>query len=106
MSSRSAGWTLALLAGGVWGVAFFSWGLPLPIPARVAATLLLLLAMSVASSAGRLAAGAFTLGMGITSAAVVIGTGEPLEWWIGVPVLAFVASVVLHAASLRGTRGP
>ena len=88
MGPRAAGWTLALLAGGVWGVAFFSWGLPLPIPARVAATLLLVLAMSVASPAGRLGAGAFTLGMAISSAIVVIRTGELLEWWSTVPVLS------------------
>jgi hypothetical protein len=106
MASRATGWTLACLAGGVWGVAFFSWGLPLPIPARVAATVLVVVAMSVASSAGRLAAGAFTLGMGITSAVVVIGTGEPVEWWSGVPVLAFVASVALHTVSVRATRDP
>ena len=106
MRSCAAGWTLAVLAGGVWGVAFFSWGLPLPIPARVAATLLLVLAMSVASAAGRLGAGAFTLGMAITSGVVVIGTGELLEWWSAVPMAALVASVALHADSLRGLRDP
>jgi hypothetical protein len=106
MGSRAAGWTLALLAGGVWGVAFFSWGLPLPIPARVAASGLLVLAMSLASPAGRLGAGAFTLGMGITSAVVVIGTGELLNWWSAVPVFALVASVALHAAARWGSCDP
>ena len=106
MRSRGAGWTLAPLAGGVWGVAFFSWGLPLPIPARIAATGLLVLAMSVASAAGPLAAGAFTLGMAITSAVVVIGTGELLQWWSAVPVLALVASAFLHASSPCGSRDP
>ena len=95
---------MAILAGGVWGVAFFSWGLPLPIPARVAATLLLVLAMSVASPAGRLGAGAFMLGMAITSGVGVIGTGELLEWWSAVPVVALLGSVALHAASFRGPR--
>ena len=104
MGSGMAGWTLACSAGAVWGVAFFSWGLPLPIPGRVAATVLLLLAMSVASRAGRLGAGAFALGMGITSAFSVIGTGELLEWWSLIPVLALAASVALHAAMLRGSR--
>ena len=58
MRSRAAGWTLALLAGGVWGVAFFSWGLPLPIPGRVAATLILGRSRPVvnADMAGRLTA--------------------------------------------------
>jgi hypothetical protein len=106
MGSRATGWTLAVLAGGVWGVAFFSWGLPLPLPARVAATLLLVIAMSVASPAGRLGAGAFTLGMAITSGVVVIGTGELVEWWSAVPVLALAASVALHADSLRRSRDP
>ena len=104
MRSRAAGWTLAVLAGGVWGVVFFSWGLPLPLPARFAATILLALALSVASPGGRLAAGAFTLGMAITSSVVVIGTGELLQWWSAVPVVALVASVALHAASFRGPR--
>lgn len=106
MSARVAGWMLALLAGGAWGVAFFSWGLPLPIPARAAATGLLVVALAVASANGRLGAGAFTLGMGITSAAVVIGSGELLEWWTAVPVLALVASVALHAAAHPGSRDP
>lgn len=103
MRSRAVGWTLALLAGGAWGVAFFSWGLPLPIPARVAATVLLVLAMSVASPAGRVGAGAFTLGMGITSAVLVVGTGELVEWWSAVPVIALLAGALLHAASPRGS---
>lgn len=106
MRSRAAGWTLALLAGGVWGVAFFSWGLPLSIPARVAATVLLVLAMSLASAAGRLAAGAFTLGMAVISGVVVSGTAEFLEWGSALVVVAVVASVALHAGSLLGTRDP
>lgn len=105
MASRLVGWVLALLAGAVWGVAFFSWGLPLSIPARAVATLLLVGALAVASAPGRLAAGAFALGMGVSSSFVVLLSGDLFEWWMLVPVIALLGAAVLHALSIGFLRG-
>src|SRR3990170_4581978 len=71
----AAGWAVGFIAGGVWGMAFFSWGLPLPIPARVLATVLLVAALAAASRGGMLAAGAFTLGMGASGSLLVASSG-------------------------------
>jgi hypothetical protein len=104
--SSVAGWTLSLLAGGVWGAAFFSWGLPLTIPMRVATTVLLLLAIATASRGGMLAAGAFAIGMGASSSLLLASSGMLLvEWWGLVSVTALTVGVGLHAAALSREAG-
>ena len=96
------GWLLGLCAGGVWGVAFFSWGLPLPIPARVVGTVVLVAALAVTSRHGLLAGGAFALGMGATSGLVVVSSGLLFAgWWGVVPASALLAGLALHATALR-----
>ena len=96
-----AGWVVGFTSGGVWGMAFFSWGLPLPIPARVLVTVLLLLALSASSRPGMLAAGAFALGMGATSSLMLALSGSLLtEWWGLVPATSLVGGVGLHAVVL------
>ncbi|HYI65334.1 MAG TPA: hypothetical protein VEW95_00255 [Candidatus Limnocylindrales bacterium] len=103
-ASPVAGWTFSLLAGGVWGMAFFSWGLPLTIPMRIATTVLLLAAIATASRGGMLAAGAFALGMGASSSILLASSGMLLsDWWGLVAAAALAAGVGLHvAALLRG----
>lgn len=100
-ASPVVGWTLSLLAGGVWGMAFFSWGLPLPIPARIATTALLLAAIAGASRGGMIAAGAFAIGMGASSSLLLASSGMLLtEWWGLVAATALTTGVGLHAAVL------
>jgi hypothetical protein len=100
-ASPIAGWTLSLLAGGVWGLAFFSWGLPLTIPMRVGTTALLLTAIATASRGGMLAAGASALGMGASSSLLPASSGMFLsEWWGLLSVTALTVGVALHAAVL------
>lgn len=95
---RPFGWTLALLSGAVWGMAFWSWGLPMPIPMRVVATALLLVALPAASRAGALAAAGFALGMGASSGLLLAVSGQLfVEWWGLVPASALVAGVGLLA---------
>ena len=94
------GWLLGLGAGGVWGMAFFSWGLPLPLPARAATTVLLVAALAAASRSGLLAAGAFALGMGASSGILLASGGQLIEWWSVVPAVALLGGVALHAAAL------
>jgi hypothetical protein len=93
------GWTLALLAGGAWGMLFFSWGLPLTIPARVALTVLLAALLAMASRTGRRAAGAWLLGMAVSSGALLVRTDWPVDpLWL-VPAISLLAGVVLTAWS-------
>lgn len=97
----ASGWVIGFIAGGVWGMAFFSWGLPLPIPARILATVLLVAALAAASRGGMLAAGAFTLGMGASGSLLVASSGllfaDPLAL---VPLAALLAGAGLHAIVL------
>ena len=100
-ASRVVGWTLSLLAGGVWGMAFFSWALPLTIPVRIATTALLVVAIATASRGGMLAAGAFALGMGTSSSVLLASSGMLLsEWWVIVSATALAVGVGLHGAVL------
>ena len=99
MAAQTTGSLLGFAAGAVWGVAFFSWGLPLPIPARIIVTALLVLALSVASRPGLLAAGAFSLGMGASSASLLASGGLLFEPWGLVPATALLVGVGLHAAA-------
>jgi hypothetical protein len=98
---HAAGWVAAFLSGGVWGVAFFSWGLPLPIPLRIAGTVLIVVVLAAASRQGMLAASAFTLGMGASSLVLVTSSGLLVsDGWGLVPAAALVAGVGLHALVL------
>lgn len=97
----TAGWTAAFLGGGVWGIVFFSWGLPLPIPMRVIATMLLVATLTAASRAGRLAGAAFALGMGASSALLLALSGLLFaDWWFLVPAAALGAGIALHGVVL------
>jgi hypothetical protein len=97
----AAGWAAGFLAGSVWGVAFFSWGLPLSIPDRVVATVLLAVAFAAASRSGMLAAGAFTLGMGASSALLLASSGLLLaDGWGLVSAAALAGGVGLHAGAV------
>jgi hypothetical protein len=98
---RPLGFALALIAGAVWGVAFWSWGLPLPIPVRIATTVLLVAALAAASGAGMLAAGAYALGMGVSSGLLLALYGQLfVDWWGLVPASALAAGVTLIGWSL------
>jgi hypothetical protein len=100
--AAAIGWLLAFLAGGIWGVAFFSWGLPLPLAERIALTAFIVVALTIASRAGLLAAAAFCLGMGATSSVVIVSSGlGTVEWWALVPVAGLAAGMVL-ASVARG----
>ena len=101
-----AGWTAALLAGGVWGVVQFSWGLPFPPVLRFAGTALLVATLAASSRSGMVAAGAFTLGMGVSSSLLLASSGLLFtEWWGLVPATALLAGVVLHSDALRRGAG-
>ena len=90
-----------MVAGAVWGMAFFSWGLPLTIPMRVATTVLLVAAMATTSRAGMLAAGAFALGMGASSSLLLASSGMLLsEWWGLVSAGAMTVGVGFHGVVL------
>ena len=104
----AAGLVVSFLSGTVWGVTFWSWGLPLPIPFRVLGTVLLLTAMSAASRAGTIAAAAFALGMGASSALLLAMGGQLfVDWWALVPAGALLAGVSLSCvALLREARLP
>jgi hypothetical protein len=105
-AGSAAGWTAAFLAGGVWGVTQFSWGLPLSLPVRYGATVLLVVTLAAASRNGRLAAGAFTLGMGASSSFLLASSGLLFaDWWGVVPAAAFLAGVFLHAWVLLRNKG-
>jgi len=98
---RPAGAALALLSGGAWGVAFWSWGLPLPVPWRVASTVLLVLALAASSRAGLVAAAAFAFGMGAGSSLVLAGNGILFaDWWWLVPAAALVTGLALASVAL------
>ncbi len=95
------GWVLSLLAGGVWGMAFFSWGLPLTVPVRIATSVLLIVVVATSSRGGMLAAGAFALGMGATSSLLLASSGMLFsEWWGMVAATALAAGIGLHSAAL------
>jgi len=95
------GWAAALLAGCVWGVVQFSWGLPFPLLVRFAGTALLVASLAASSRSGMVAAGAFTLGMGVSSSLLLASSGLLFaEWWGLVPATAWLAGVVLHADAL------
>lgn len=106
MVAQAVGWLLGYAAGAVWGVAFFSWGLPLPIPARVVVTALLILALAAASRTGLLAAGAFSLGMGASSATLLSSGSLLFEPWGLVPATMLLGGLALHAAALRPVERP
>ena len=103
--SAAIGWTVAVLAGGVWGVAFFSWGLPLSVAERIALTAFLAVALAISSRAGSLAAGAFCLGMGASSALLVVSSDlRALEWWALIPVAGLVVGTLLTSVARRAAR--
>ena len=82
-------------------MAFFSWGLPLAIPMRVGVTVLLLLALAASSRAGLLAAAAFALGTGVSSALLLAAGGQLfIEWWGMVPASALMIGVGLLGVGL------
>lgn len=100
--STLVGAALCLGAGLVWGMAFFSWAVPLSVPVRVAATVLLVAALAAAARPGLLAAAGFALGMGSSSAFLLASGGQLfLEWWGLVPAVALVAGLALLVAALR-----
>jgi hypothetical protein len=100
-ASSLAGSLTAFLAGNVWGMAFFSWGLPLAIPMRVGVTALLLLALAASSRAGLLAAATFALGTGVSSAVLLAAGGQLfMEWWGLVPGSALLIGVSLLGIGL------
>lgn len=101
-----AGHSLALLAGGVWGIAFFSWGLPLPILVRAGATVLLLTALAAASRQGRRGAGVFAIGMGLSSAYLVAASGLFGSVWTLVPLSALLTGACLYLWSVRREGDP
>jgi hypothetical protein len=97
----AAGWAAGFLTGGVWGVVLFSWALPLPLPMRYAATILLVVTLAATSRNGMLAAGAFALGMGASSSLLLASSGLLLaDWWGLVSAAALLGGVVLHAGAL------
>jgi hypothetical protein len=105
-AADAAGWGLGFLGGGVWGMAIFSWGLPFPLPVRFAATGILIAAMAAASPAGRLAAGAFALGIGTSTALLLASAGQLLsDWWGLVPGVALAAGLGLTADRLLRSTG-
>ncbi|MGH2417412.1 MAG: hypothetical protein ACRDFY_03680 [Candidatus Limnocylindria bacterium] len=101
-----SGWTAAFLAGAVWGVVLFSWGLPLPLPLRFGATVLLVTVLAASSHRGMLAAGAFALGIGVSSSLLLASSGLLFaEWWALLPAAGLVAGVALHARALLHEAG-
>ena len=100
-----AGWVTAFLAGSIWGMAFFSWGLPLDIPMRIGVTALLLVVLAASSRAGVLAASAFMLGTGVSSALLLAAGGQLfVEWWGVIPGAALLIGVSLLGAGLLRDR--
>jgi hypothetical protein len=96
-----AGWVTAFLAGAVWGMAFFSWGLPLDIPMRAGVNILLLVVLAASSRAGLLAASAFLLGTGVSSALLLAAGGQLfIDWWGIVPATALTTGVSLFGVGL------
>ena len=97
----ASGWAAAFLAGGVWGVVLFSWGLPLPLPVRLGGTVLLVTVMAASSRQGTLAAGAFAFGIGVSSSILLAASGLLLaEWWGLVSAGGLLGGLALHARSL------
>lgn len=87
-------------------MAFFSWGLPLTIPVRIATTVLIVAAIASASRGGTFAGGAFALGMGASSSLLLASSGMLLPEWLGlVPATGLVAGVGLHGAALLREAG-
>ena len=98
-----AGWVTAFLAGTVWGMAFFSWGLPLDIPMRIGVTALLMVVLAASSRAGLMAASAFMLGTGVSSALLLAASGQLfVDWWGVVPAAALTVGAGLVAIALVG----
>jgi len=95
-------WTIAALAGAVWGVLFVSWMLlPISVPARVLVSVMLILVMAVAGPSGRAAAGGFALGMGCVASLLLAQSGVVLGDAPLAPLAAVVAGAALTWWSFR-----
>jgi hypothetical protein len=89
------GSSAAFVAGGIWGVTIFSWGLPFPMELRIASTALLIIVLAAASRAGCVSAGTFALGMAATSGVLLAASGELISPWGLVPLAALASGVSL-----------
>jgi hypothetical protein len=89
------GSSAAFVAGGFWGVAIFSWGLPFPMELRIGSTALLIVVLAAASHAGRASAATFALGMATTSGLLLALSGQLISTWGLIPLAALAAGVSL-----------
>jgi len=89
------GSSAAFVAGGLWGVAIFSWGLPFPMELRVASTALLIVVLAASTRAGRISAATFAMGMAATSGLLLALSGQLISTWGLIPLAGLAAGVSL-----------